>query len=120
MDCIVQTSNTGSNSSWSILVCVTTGSPPTTVSWKKDRQPLNISGDTYQMTQAVTNRSSSTYEIKLTIKQPLDRLLGCNFTIIINNILGSDSATVTIQIAGKCANNIIILLSSAFYPLHIL
>lgn len=101
MDCTVQYSSTGPNSSCLILICITTGSPPTTVSWIKNTLLLILNGDTYQMTLRVTNRSTSTYEIRLVIKQSLDSLLGSIFTIRIENILGFDSATVRID--GKFA-----------------
>ena len=67
----------------------------------KDGQPLTINGDTWTMAVKVTERSTSTYVITLTILDRLDtvRLLGCNITIIITNILGSDSATV--KVAGE-------------------
>ena len=95
-----------------MLICITTGSPPTNVSWMKDKLTQTISGDAYQMTQAVINRSASTYEIVLTINQPLDGLLGASFTIGITNILGSASATVEITRPGKFA--IIIIGSNLF------
>ena len=71
------------------LTCVSTGSPATNVTWRRNGQPLTIDGSLYQLTQTVTNRSLSTYENVLTISD-IDR---CSYTCTVTNALGNDSQT---------------------------
>ena len=71
-----------------ILTCITTGSPATTVTWRRDGHPLAIDGHTYHMVQTVTHRASSTYENVLTVSPPA---LGSTFTCAVSNILGSSA-----------------------------
>ena len=92
---------TGTSSSSSALTCTTAGSPPTTVSWIRDGQPLTIDGDTYQMTQTVINRASATFENVLTINQPLASIVGSTFTCTVTNVLGSDTSD-GLQVSGMC------------------
>ena len=50
------------------LICESTGSPATTVSWMKDGLLLTTDGSTgYTLTQTVTDRLSSTYSNVLTV-----------------------------------------------------
>ena len=78
-----------SSASSSTLTCTSTGSPATTVSWTRNGQPVTIDGNTYQLTQTVTDRAASTYDNVFTINQPLARILGSTFTCTVTNIFGS-------------------------------
>ena len=71
------------------VTCVSTGSPATNVTWRRNGQPLTIDGSRYQLTQTVTNRSLSTYENVLTISD-IDR---CSYTCTVTNALGNNSQT---------------------------
>ena len=86
------------SASSSTLTCTSTGSPATTVSWTRNGQPVAIDGNTYQLTQTVTDRAASTYENVLTINQPLASILGSTFTCTIINTLGS--AFNSLQVTG--------------------
>ena len=74
--------------SFTILTCTTTGSPATTVTWRRDGQPVAIDGRTYNMVQTVTNRASATYENELMVRPPA---LGSTFTCAVSNTLGSSA-----------------------------
>ena len=95
------------SASSSTLTCISTGSPATTVTWMRNGQPLAIDGDTYQLSQTVTNRASSTYENVLTINLPLASILdGDNsFTCTVTNELGSVTSD-SLQLEGKRSTNI--------------
>ena len=82
------------------LICTTTGSPATTVTWTKDGQPLTIDGVIYQMTQTVTSRTTATYENVLSINQPVASTLGSIFTCRVTNVLGSD-VSLNFEITSK-------------------
>ena len=86
------------SASSSTLTCTSTGSPATTVSWTRNGQPVTIDGNTYQLTQTVTNRTSATYENVLTINQPWASILGSTFNCTVTNTLGSGSDSI--QVAG--------------------
>ena len=49
------------------MVCISTKSPATVVSWMKDKVIINESSTDYTLTQTVTNRTTSTYSNVLTV-----------------------------------------------------
>ena len=77
------------------LICVSTGSPPTTVSWMKDGVSLYIDRSTYQLAQTVTDRFSSTYSNVLTVSETAPNGIAGTYTCTISNDLGTDSSDVT-------------------------
>ena len=77
------------------LTCVSTGSPATTVSWVKDGVPLSIDGSTYQLTQTITDRVSSTYSNVLTVSETAPTGIAGTYTCTVSNDLGTDSSDVT-------------------------
>ena len=97
------------SASSSTLTCISTGSPATTVTWTRNGQPLAIDGDTYQLSQTVTNRASSTYENVLTINLPLARILGSTFLCTVTNVFGSDTSG-GIQIRGMLSKLLVVVL----------
>ena len=51
------------------LTCTSTDSPATNVTWTKEGNTLTVDGTTYNMTQTVIDRRTSTYENVLTLLQ---------------------------------------------------
>ncbi len=88
------------------LVCTSTGGPPTTVTWIKDGQPINIDGKTYKQRQIIVNASRSIYRTTLFI-HPLDqdqnKVVG-NYTCRVGNSRVSSSGKsqeMNFEIQGK-------------------
>ena len=77
------------------LTCTSIGSPATTVSWVKDGVPLSIDGSTYQLTQTITDRVSSTYSNVLTVSETAPTGIAGTYTCTVSNDLGTDSSSVT-------------------------
>lgn len=78
------------------LKCVSSGSPATTVLWKKDGQLLAQS-DIHQMTQILQNGATSTYYNLLTVNSGPYALIG-DYSCEVSNILGR--ATINISVEG--------------------
>ena len=99
-------------SSSSTLTCTSTGSVATTVTFMRDGvtvgplrdgESMDFGGVTYQLAQAVTNRTQSTYQNVLTINQPLADIVGSSFTCSVGNTIGASSTSDSLQIIGKIA-----------------
>ena len=73
---------------------MSTGSPATTVSWMKDVLSLSIDGSTYQLTQTVTDRASSTYSNVLTVSEAAPTGVAGTYTCTVSNDVGSGSDNV--------------------------
>ena len=76
----------------SSVICISTRSPATVVSWMKDGVSINESSTDYTLTQTVTNRATSTYSNVLTVHMGAS-VVGtyiCN----VSNELGSGSKEV--------------------------
>ena len=74
------------------MICISTKSPATVVSWMKDKVIINESSTDYTLTQTVTNRATSTYSNVLTVRMGAS-VVGtyiCN----VSNELGSYSEVV--------------------------
>ena len=91
------------------LSCTSTGGAPTTVSWSKNGEPLNIDGSTYQQSQIIINASRSTYVTTVFI-HPLDhhKVVG-NYSCSVSNsrviFNGSSQHTMYFKIQGKLTHN---------------
>ena len=83
------------NETTNTLTCVSTGSPATTVSWEKDGVPLSIDGSTYQLTQTVTDRTTSTYSNVLTVSETVP--IAGSYICSISNEIGSTSSSVIVE-----------------------
>ena len=71
------------------LTCISTGSPATTVTWRRNGQLLIIDGNTFEMTQIVINRAASTCENVLVIHQPQANFAGGDIiSRTVENLLG--------------------------------
>ena len=73
------------------LSCVTTGGPPTIVTWSKNGVLVNDS--LYQHSQIVLNTTTATYENKLH-SHNIEDLVG-SFTCSVNNARGNDSMSIS-------------------------
>ena len=60
----------------------------------RDGQPFSIDGSTYQLTQTVTDRASSTYSNILTVSETAPTGVAGTYTCTVSNDLGSDSDSV--------------------------
>ena len=77
------------------VICLSTGSPATAVSWMKDGQPLITDDSTdYTLTQTVTDRRASTYSNVLTVSEGVS--VPGIYTCTVTNDLGSDSSVVVV------------------------
>ena len=74
------------------MICISTRSPATVVSWMKDGDSINESSTDYTLTQTVTNRTTSTYTNVLTVHMGTN-VVG-TYICIVSNQLGSDSKEV--------------------------
>ena len=66
------------------LTCTSTGSPPTTVTWRKDGQPINET--LYERSQRLVDAESATYENVL-FDDDVANFIG-SFTCEISNVRG--------------------------------
>ena len=84
------------------LSCTSTGGPPTTVTWTKNRQLLNIDGITHTQTQRIIDASSSTFVTTIFIhhRPDLSVIVG-NYSCLVNNsrvtTMGMNQRTFEIQ-----------------------
>ena len=74
------------------LICISTGGPPTTVTWRKNGQPLIIDGTRYQQSQRITDTTTATYQNILSSNAA--NLLGL-FTCIVSNARGSANMSIS-------------------------
>ena len=74
---------------------MSTGSPATTVTWEKDGVPLSIDGSTYQLTQTVINRTTSTYSNVLTVSEAAPTGVAGTYSCNVSNQIGWDTESVT-------------------------
>ena len=78
------------------LTCVYTGSPIIGVCWEKDTVPLNIQNSFYQVTETVTDRTSSTpsYSTVLAVGEMAPTGVFGNYTCRVSNQIGGDAKSV--------------------------
>ena len=75
------------------LTCVSTGSPPTVVSWMKDGENI---GHHFSLSQTITDRASSTYNNTLTVGEGATEGVAGVYNCTVSNVLGSDSTGITV------------------------
>ena len=78
------------------LTCTSTGGPPTTVTWKKNNIPVNMS--IYEQSQRLTNSMTAIYENVL-FNDDVANFVG-TFTCQISNARGTVQKTV--ELSGQC------------------
>ena len=77
------------------LKCVSSGSPATTVLWKKDGQRL-VQSHIHQMTQILQNGATSTYYNLLTVNSGPYALIG-DYSCEVSNILGTAAINISVE-----------------------
>ena len=87
------------------LTCVSTGSPPTVVSWMKDGENITIDGHHFSLSQTITDRVSSTYNNTLTVGEGVTGGVAGVYNCAVSNVLGSDSTMIAV--VAHCECNII-------------
>ena len=75
------------------LICTSTDGPPTTVTWKRNDQPLVIDGNRYQQSQRIINTTTATYHNILSSNDRAN-LVG-SFTCIVSNARGSANKSIS-------------------------
>ena len=93
------------------LNCTSTGSPATTVIWRKDETVLS-SGGQYEMIQTLQDGVTATYENILVVSGTPSALLGVYSCSILNEI---GTATRNITINGECSAYLSWLATSISY-----
>ena len=72
-------------------MCVSTGSPATTITWMKNGQTLTTDGSSnYLLSQTITDRVSSTYSNVLTVGDRVPGGVTGTYNCTVSNALGSD------------------------------
>lgn len=89
------------------VICVSTGSPATRVSWMKNGVPLITDGSTYySLTQIVTNRASSTYYNVLAVNGAVAGIYTCT----VSNDMGFESREIPVLNTGELPNHSMIFI----------
>ena len=78
------------------LNCTSTGGPPTSVTWRKNGVPVNVS--LYQQSQSVVDTETATYENVL-FNDDISNFVG-TFTCEVGNVRGTVQDTV--ELNGGC------------------
>ena len=89
-------------SSKQALSCTSTGGPPTTVTWMKNGDPLNVDGATYEQLQEIIDASSSTYITTLFINVCEQNDVIDVYSCAVSNDRISSSQSLTIRIGKLC------------------
>ena len=77
------------------LICTTSVSPPTTVSWRKNGQPLTIDGTTYEQSQRVIDTSDSVYD-NILYSSDVANFVG-TFECMVANSIGEVSRSLVVD-----------------------
>ena len=75
------------------FTCISTGGPPTTVTWSKNGVLVNYSWTLYQQSQLVLNTTTATYE-NTHYGRSIENLVGL-FTCRVINARGNDSMSIS-------------------------
>ena len=90
-------SHVSSQDSSLTLRCISYNAPPTSITWEKDGEPLDIDWNTIRMRQRITHYRNSYYENLLLIDQRPDDVVG-EYTCTVSNKYGSSTgSTTTVQ-----------------------
>ena len=76
------------------MICISTRSPATVVSWMKDGVIIDESSTDYTLTQTITDRATSTYSNVVTVNEGVTTGVAGTYICNVSNELGSDSKDV--------------------------
>ena len=79
------------------MICISTRSPATVVSWMKDGVIIDESSTDYTVTQTITDRASSTYSNILAVSVGVSGGVHGRYICTVSNDLGSDSEVVVVM-----------------------
>ena len=80
------------------VTCLSSGAPPTNISWYRNGRKIDIDGEVYTLSQLVTNYQSSSYDNTLTIRGiPLKDMLGTYYCQISNGNGRQKSSDIIFQ-----------------------
>ena len=80
------------------LSCTSSGSPPDTFTWMKDGVPVTQSTS---ITAVTYDDNSAVFHANYSIDNVTASDIG-TYTCTVTNPIGSDSATITVVVTGKC------------------
>ena len=83
-----------------LVMCNTSGFPPTSVMWKKDNYSVNGDTNAYQAFQRVVNRATSSYSNILIIFDAVDILGNITYTCSIKSPIGKVSRDIQVTNTG--------------------
>ena len=79
------------------IVCTSGSYPPTTITWYKDNDPINMTN--VSMTATIINQLNSSYDITLLVDDVLDNLIG-TYSVVVGNDLQTTNRTLSPAIRG--------------------
>ena len=88
------------------IVCITSNSPPTNISWARDGIPIDIDGEKYDMTQSVTDRYSSYYSTTLLIRSAVHLAGNHTYSFFVSNSAGKGTEDILTYMEGKYEWNV--------------
>ena len=81
------------------LTCISTGSPPTVVSWMKDGENITIDGHHFSLSQTITDRVNSTYNNILTVRERVPGGVAGVYTCQVSNVLGFNPTMIAANVS---------------------
>ena len=84
------------------VVCQTSNSPPTNVTWLRDGIPIHMDGEKYELVQTVTDASNSYYNTTLLIKSAVHLAGKHTYSFSVRNYAGNTSQRISTHMNGNC------------------
>ena len=84
------------------VVCQTSNSTPTNVTWLRDGIPIHMDGEKYELVQTVTNASYSYYNTTLLIKSAVHLAGKHIYSFLVRNYAGNTAQRISTHMNGNC------------------
>ena len=84
------------------VVCQTSNSPPTNVTWLRDGIPIHMDGEKYELVQTVTDVSNSYYTTTLFIRSAIHLAGKHTYSFLVRNYAGNTSQRISTHMNGNC------------------